>query len=138
MYSQCLLYLILIYFINDCQLKQTQIVLHIGGLFDFEYTSKHNGEKEFQAAQLAIDEINSRSKDLFNEKYILKFLSNNSRVNKKILIFICIINLSSVIQSMQLMPFFMLYFVVHNYFFYLVHHVQVKQKLLSRLLIITI
>lgn len=81
MYSQCLFYTILILLINDCQLKQT-IILHIGGLFNFEQSSINHGQDEFHAAQLAIDEINNRSKDLFDERYILKLLSNNSRVNK--------------------------------------------------------
>jgi hypothetical protein len=83
MYSQCLIYFILIILINGNQLNKS-IVLHIGGLFNFEHSSVDHGPKDLQAAQMAIEEINNRRNDLFNGTYVLKLLSNNSRVDKQI------------------------------------------------------
>jgi hypothetical protein len=137
MYSQCLIYLIFIIFINENRSNES-IVLHIGALFDFEHPSIDHGRQDLQAAQLAIDDINIRYQDLFNGSYTLELLSNNSRVNIKIDFVIYIVDLLSVIQFMLLMLFFMQYFVVHKSFFLLEHHVQMKQKLLFKLLIITI
>lgn len=74
MYSQCLIFFIMIILINTNQ-QIKPIALHIGALFNFD-----NDEYDLQAAQIAIDEINLRSYDLFNGHYILKLLSNNSRV----------------------------------------------------------
>jgi len=81
MYSQCLIYLILILLINENQSNKS-IILHIGALFDLEHPSIDNGRQDIQAAQMAIDEINTRQKDLFHGLYTLKLLANNSRVNK--------------------------------------------------------
>jgi hypothetical protein len=81
MYSQCLIYLILILLINENQSNKS-IILHIGALFDFEHPSIDNGRQDIQAAQMAINEINTRQKDLFHGLYTLKLLANNSRVNK--------------------------------------------------------
>jgi hypothetical protein len=83
MYSQWLIFLILIILINGNLLSKS-IVLHIGALFDFEHPSIDNGREDLQAAEMAIDEINNRQKDLFNGLYTLKLLSNNSRVDKRI------------------------------------------------------
>jgi len=66
--------------LSDENRTNKPIELHIGSLFDLEYSSINNGQQDFQAAQLAIDEINSRPNDLFNGSYILKLLSNHSRV----------------------------------------------------------
>jgi hypothetical protein len=81
MYSQCLIYLILILFINENQSNKS-IVLHIGGLFDLEHPFIDNGRQDIQAAQMAIKEVNERRKDLFHGRYTLNLLANNSRVNK--------------------------------------------------------
>ncbi len=80
MYSQCLINFILIILINGNRSNKS-IVLHIGALFDFEHSSINNGREDLRAAQMAIDEINSRQ-DLFNGVYTLELLSNNSRVDK--------------------------------------------------------
>jgi hypothetical protein len=79
MYSQYLIFLILI-ILSNANRADKSIVLHIGALFDFEHPSIDNGRQDLQAAQMAIDEINFRQKDLFNGQYTLKLLSNNSRV----------------------------------------------------------
>jgi hypothetical protein len=49
--------------------------LYIGALFNFD-----NDQKDLQVAQIAIEEINLRYKDLFNGRYTLTLLANNSRV----------------------------------------------------------
>ena len=141
MYSHCLIFFILI-ILSDENRTNKPIELHIGALFDSEYPSIDNNRQDFQAAQLAIDEINSRHNELFNGSYTLKLLSNHSRVytNKKRFhfLYIFIINFFSVIRSMLLMLFFIQYFVVHKFIFLLEHHVQMKRKLFFKLLIITI
>jgi hypothetical protein len=81
MYSHCLIYLILIILINGNRSNKS-IVLHIGALFDFEHSSINNGREDLRAAQMAIDDVNSRQKDLFKGVYTLELLSNNSRVDK--------------------------------------------------------
>lgn len=131
MYSQCLMSFIMIILINT---NQQTIVLHIGALFNFDHD-----QYDLQAAQIAIDEINLRSYDLFNNRYTLTLLSNNSQVIRILFPIIDYIFLIfSVTLFMLLMLFFMQYFVAHNYCFLLVHHVQMKQKQLSKLRIIII
>ena len=76
MYSQCWIYSFLILFVN----ANPSIVLHIGALFDFEHPSNDNGRQDLRAAQLAIDEINTRRIDLFDGRYTLQLLANNSQV----------------------------------------------------------
>jgi hypothetical protein len=88
MYSQCLIYIIFILFINDHQ----SIVLHIGGLFDFDHPTIDNGRQDIQAAKMAIDEINSRQRDLFHGLYTLELLANNSRVNRVEMILFSLLN----------------------------------------------
>jgi len=102
------------------------IALHIGALF--------NGQQDLQAAQIAINEINLQYHDLFNGRYILTLLSNNSRVCKGHIFSIINDNdlLLSVIQFTLLMLSFIRYSVVLKYCFLLVHHVQMKQKLLYK------
>lgn len=73
MHSQCFILLIMILSINTHSINQS-IVLHIGALFNSDLY-------DLQAAQLAIEEINHRSKDLFQNRYQLTLLSNHSRVN---------------------------------------------------------
>jgi hypothetical protein len=65
----------MIILINGNQ-ENKSIVLHIGALFN----SENSGQDNLQAAQIAIDEINLRYQDLFNGRYTLTLLSNNSRV----------------------------------------------------------
>jgi hypothetical protein len=140
MYSQCLIFFILIILSHENRTNKP-IELHIGALFDSEYPSIDNNRQDFQAAQLAIDEINSRHNELFNGSYTLKLLSNHSRVytkNRFHFLYMFIINLFSVIRYMLLMLFFIQYFVVHKFIFLLEHHVQMKRKLFFKLLIITI
>jgi hypothetical protein len=102
------------------------IALHIGTLF--------NGQQDLQAAQIAINEINLQYHDLFNGRYILTLLSNNSRVCEGHLLEIINDNdlLFSVIQFTLLMLSFIRYSVVLKYCFLLVHHAQMKQKLLYK------
>ena len=78
MYAQCWIYSFLILFIDANQ----TIVLHIGALFDFEHPSNDNGRQDLRAAQLAIDEINTRRIDLFDGRYTLQLLANNSQVGE--------------------------------------------------------
>ncbi|CAF1614382.1 unnamed protein product, partial [Rotaria sp. Silwood1] len=78
MYSECWIFFILIILSNGNQTNKST-TLHIGALFDFDHLSKDNGRHELQAAQIAIEEINFRQKDLFNGLYTLTLLSNNSR-----------------------------------------------------------
>jgi hypothetical protein len=127
MHSQCLMFFIMIILINANQ-ETKPIALHIGALFNSDNLFINNSQHDLQAAQIAINEINLRYQDLFNGRYTLTLLSNNSRVEKKILIF-NIYLIFSVIRFMLLTLFFMRYFVVLNYSFLLVHHVQMKQKL---------
>lgn len=56
------------------------LVLHIGALFDFKHSSNDNGRQDLRAAQLAIDEINTRRIDLFDGRYTLQLLANHSQV----------------------------------------------------------
>jgi hypothetical protein len=79
MYSQCLIFFILI----NGNRPDKPIVLHIGALFDSDYSSIDNGRQDFQAAQIAIEDINHYEEDLFNGSYTLALLSNHSRVNKR-------------------------------------------------------
>ncbi len=72
MYSLCLMFFIMIILINANQ-ENKSIVIHIGALFN-------SGQYDLQAAQIAIDEINLRYDELFNRRYTLTLLSNNSRV----------------------------------------------------------
>jgi hypothetical protein len=86
MYSQWFIFFLLI-ILSTAEQRNKSIVLHIGGLFDFDHPSIDNGRQDFQAAQMAIDEINTRYHDLFNGVYTLSLLANNSRVrNKEIVI----------------------------------------------------
>ncbi|CAF0871402.1 unnamed protein product [Adineta ricciae] len=55
------------------------ITLHIGGLFDHENPLMNHGQKDLYAAQMAIKEINSRSDELFNNRYVFELASNNSK-----------------------------------------------------------
>jgi hypothetical protein len=57
------------------------IALHIGALFNSDNSSLDNGQYDLQVAQIAINEINDHYHELFNGRYILTLLSNNSRVN---------------------------------------------------------
>ena len=50
-------------------------VLHIGAFFNSDFY-------DLQAAQLAIEEINLRSAELFDNRFRLTLLSNHSRVNR--------------------------------------------------------
>ena len=131
MYSQCWIFLIVI-ILSKGNRTNKPTKLHIGALFDFDHLSKDNGRHELQAATIAINDINHRQKDLFKGLYTLTLLSNNSRVYKtkqKEYFYILTFIIFSVIQFMLLMLSFMQYFVVLSYFFLLVHHVQMKQKL---------
>ena len=56
------------------------IVLHIGALFNTNNSFIANGQYDLQAAQTAIDDINLHSHQLFNGRYSLSLLSNNSKV----------------------------------------------------------
>ncbi|CAF4929123.1 unnamed protein product, partial [Rotaria sp. Silwood1] len=78
MYSECWIFFILIILSNGNRTNKST-TLHIGALFDFDHLSKDNGRHELQAAQIAIEEINFHQKDLFNGRYTLTLLSNNSR-----------------------------------------------------------
>jgi hypothetical protein len=132
MYSQCLIFPIMIILINAKQEKQP-IALHIGALFNSDNLSINNGQQDLQAAQMAIDEINFRYEELFDGLYTLTLLANDSRVYLDD--FLIIINkylVFSVIRFMLLMLFFMQYFVGLSYFVLLVHHVQMKQKQSSK------
>jgi hypothetical protein len=79
MYSQCFMFFIMIILINANQ-KNKPINLYIGALFNSDNSLIDNGQQDLQAAQLAIDEINLRYQDLFNGRYTLTLLANNSRV----------------------------------------------------------
>ncbi|CAF0736219.1 unnamed protein product [Adineta steineri] len=79
MYSQCLIFLIIIIILNNGNRADKPSVLHIGALFDSEHASIHNGQQELQAAQMAIIDINRQYKDLFKGLYILELIANNSR-----------------------------------------------------------
>jgi hypothetical protein len=79
MYSQYLMVFTMIILINGNQ-QNKPIVLYIGALFNFDNPFIDNGQYDLQAAQIAIDEINLRYHDLFNGRYTLTLLSNNSRV----------------------------------------------------------
>ncbi|CAF2579887.1 unnamed protein product [Rotaria sp. Silwood2] len=78
MYSQCFMFFIMIILINANQ-ENKPIALHIGGLFNSGNLFINNGQYDLQAAQIAIDEINQRYHDLFNGRYTLTLLSNNSK-----------------------------------------------------------
>jgi hypothetical protein len=79
MYSQCFMFFIMIILINANQ-KNKPINLYMGALFNSDNSLIDNGQQDLQAAQLAIDEINLRYQDLFNGRYTLTLLANNSRV----------------------------------------------------------
>ncbi|CAF1199983.1 unnamed protein product [Rotaria sordida] len=59
--------------------ENKSIVLYIGGLFNSDNSFVNNGQYDLQIAQMAIDEINLRNYDLFNGRYTLTLLSNNSK-----------------------------------------------------------
>jgi hypothetical protein len=73
------MFFIMIILINANQ-KNKPINLYIGALFNSDNSLIDNGQQDLQAAQLAIDEINLRYQDLFNGRYTLTLLANNSRV----------------------------------------------------------
>lgn len=52
-------------------------ILYLGALFDHD----HHNPNDFRAAQLAVEEINQRSNELFHGAYRLELLANNSRVD---------------------------------------------------------
>lgn len=54
--------------------------INIGALFDLERLPGRNGHEELRAAQVAVQDINAQSDDLFGGLYTLRLLSNNSRV----------------------------------------------------------
>ncbi|CAF4436667.1 unnamed protein product, partial [Adineta steineri] len=54
-------------------------VLHIGALFNYDKTLINHGQRDLQAAQMATDDINHRYQEIFNGRYILNLLSNNTR-----------------------------------------------------------
>jgi len=54
------------------------ISLHIGALFNTD---------DYQVVQLAIDEINQRTDELFYGKYRLNLIANNSQVKCVVLLF---------------------------------------------------
>ncbi len=116
MYSQCLIFLIIIILTNDNRADKP-MVLHIGALFDSEHPSIYNGRQELHAAEMATEDINLQHEYLFDGLYTLRLLSNNSRVDNKIYFYVFIFDLFSVIQCMLLMLSFMQFFVVHNYCF---------------------
>ena len=67
-------FFIMIILINANQ-QPKPTVLNIGELFNSD-----NDQQDLQVAQIAIEEINLRSKDLFNGRYILSLVANDSRV----------------------------------------------------------
>ena len=76
MSSACWMILVVLVQIS-IEFEQSSIkTIHLGALFDFD----HSGQDDFQAAQLAIEEINDRRNEIFNGSYQLVLLSNNSRV----------------------------------------------------------
>lgn len=127
-------FFLLISSIHGQSLNQT-IVFHIGAFFNSDFY-------DLQAAQLAIEEINLRSNELFHQRYRLTLLSNHSRVNnrtKKNCSSCFFLSLRhSVIQFMPWMHSFMQSFVDLNYSFFLERRVPMKQKRLFKLLIIII
>ncbi|UJR14921.1 hypothetical protein I4U23_001903 [Adineta vaga] len=78
MHSQCWMFLIMIIYINANE-ENEPIILHIGALFDHENPLINHGQKDLHAAEMAVKEINTRSHELFNGRYILKLVSNNSK-----------------------------------------------------------
>lgn len=79
MYSLFSILFTMIILINADQ-ETKPIALHIGGLFNYGNSFINNGQYDLQAAQMAIDEINNRSNELFNNRYQLILLSNNTKV----------------------------------------------------------
>lgn len=79
MNPQYFVFFIMIISINANQ-SNKPIVLNIGGLFNDGNSSIDHGQDDLQAAQMAVDEINLRSDDLFNGYYYLTLLANNSKV----------------------------------------------------------
>lgn len=125
MYSQILLSLIMLISIRIIQTIEP-IHLHIGALFN---------TNDYQVVRLAIDEINQRTDELFNGKYQLNLIRNNSQVTNFVRIFarklsFCFV--SSAIRSMQLTRFSTRFFVDLNYYFLLERHVRMKRKLLFK------
>ena len=78
MYSLCLTLFVIISYCDTQTAKPIDI--HIGALFDLRYSSLSNGRDELRAAELAIEDINAQTKDLFQGRYRLRLLSNNSQV----------------------------------------------------------
>ncbi|CAF1299178.1 unnamed protein product [Adineta ricciae] len=77
MYSLCL---ILFVIISYCDTQTVEpIDIHIGALFDLRYSSLPNGRDELRAAELAIEDINAQTNNLFQGRYRLRLLSNNSQ-----------------------------------------------------------
>ncbi|CAF1393101.1 unnamed protein product [Adineta steineri] len=54
-------------------------ILHIGALFNYDNSLINHGQRDLQAAQMATDDINHRYQEIFNGRYILTLLSNNTR-----------------------------------------------------------
>ncbi|UJR31761.1 hypothetical protein I4U23_019239 [Adineta vaga] len=79
MYSLRLILLILIIISYHVNRANEPIEIHIGALFDLGYSSVHNGREELRAAELAIKDINLQSEELFQRRYTLQLLSNDSR-----------------------------------------------------------
>ncbi|CAF4355794.1 unnamed protein product, partial [Rotaria magnacalcarata] len=73
------MFFIVIILIDANQDNNTPISLHIGGLFNYDNSFINNGKYDLQAARMAIDEINDRYDELFNGRYKLNLLSNNSK-----------------------------------------------------------
>jgi len=78
MSTQCLKYLLII--LINVYLSKQSFVLHIGALFDFDHPLIDNGQRDLQAAELAINEINRQNQELFDGLYTLKLLTNNTQV----------------------------------------------------------
>lgn len=75
MYAICLIGLLISIVSSDSDKVH---LLHIGALFNSAPQSI--GNYDLRAAQIATDEINQRSKELFNGKYQFTLLANNSQV----------------------------------------------------------
>ncbi|CAF3763691.1 unnamed protein product [Rotaria socialis] len=69
----------MIILIDANQDNSAPISLHIGGLFNYDNSFINNGKYDLQAARMAIDEINDRYDELFDGRYTLNLLSNNSK-----------------------------------------------------------
>jgi hypothetical protein len=97
----------------DADILQSRL-LHIGALFK-------DSQLELQAAQLAIDDINQRSDELFHGRFRLKLLPNISQVGEtcrtfRSFVLFCLFVRSSVIPFMLSMHSFTQFFVDLNCF----------------------